>query len=98
MRPEAPHLALLASCHVALPSSVHTRLPVPSSLQGPVYEYDVIGHPQCDFHFAVTFPWHPGPGGGSVTLLREYAQVRAGVAVHGGQGGKGGMLYNLVPA
>ncbi|KAL4457906.1 hypothetical protein ABPG75_012771 [Micractinium tetrahymenae] len=44
------------------------------STPGAVHEYDVIGHPQCDFHFAVTFPWHPGPGGGSVTLIREYAQ------------------------
>lgn len=50
-----------------------------------MHEYDVIGHPQCDFHFAVTFPWHPGPGGGSVTLLREYAQVRVGTAVQGRQ-------------
>lgn len=42
--------------------------------QGPIHSYDIIGHPQCSFHFAVVFPWHPGPDGGSVTLIREYAQ------------------------
>lgn len=49
------------------------RLP-PALLQGPVLEYDIIGHPQADFHFAVVFPFHSA-GGGSVTLIREYAQV-----------------------
>ncbi len=44
-------------------------------LQGPVLEYDIIGHPQADFHFAVVFPFHSADGG-SVTLIREYAQVR----------------------
>lgn len=37
-------------------------------------EFDVAGHPGCDFHFAVTFPYHSADGG-SVTLIREYAQV-----------------------
>ena len=42
--------------------------------QGPILEYDIIGHPQADFHFAVVFPFHSADGG-SVTLIREYAQV-----------------------
>ncbi|KAI7843822.1 hypothetical protein COHA_002720 [Chlorella ohadii] len=41
--------------------------------EGPVLEYDIIGHPQADFHFAVVFPFHSADGG-SVTLIREYAQ------------------------
>ncbi|PRW56079.1 NUDIX hydrolase domain-like [Chlorella sorokiniana] len=41
--------------------------------EGPVLEYDIIGHPQSDFHFAVVFPYHSADGG-SVTLIREYAQ------------------------
>lgn len=39
--------------------------------------FDVIGHPQSDFQFAVTFPFHPfkdGRKGGEVTVIREYAQ------------------------
>ena len=51
--------------------------------------YDVIGHPRCEFRFAVVFPYHPPEGGrsggdgttttatakdeGEVTLVREYA-------------------------
>lgn len=41
--------------------------------EGPVLQYDVIGHPQADFHFAVVFPYHSSDG--TVTLIREYAQV-----------------------
>ncbi|PSC72803.1 hypothetical protein C2E20_4083 [Micractinium conductrix] len=49
--------------------------PTDGQAEGPTYEYDVAGHPQADFHFSVTFPFHAGgPGGGSVTLLHEYAQ------------------------
>jgi len=49
---------------------------MPPPVQGPVHDYDVVGHPQADFHFSVVFPFHPGgPFRGSVTLLREYAQV-----------------------
>ena len=60
-------------------------------LQGPTYEYDVAGHPQADFHFSVTFPFHAGgPGGGSVTLLHEYAQVLWGA------GGEGAMQRRSV--
>ncbi|KAK9843778.1 hypothetical protein WJX81_005907 [Elliptochloris bilobata] len=41
------------------------------------YDYDIVGHPQADFHFCVTFPFHPlpdGQRGGEVTLLREHCQ------------------------
>ncbi|KAG2499480.1 hypothetical protein HYH03_002427 [Edaphochlamys debaryana] len=39
-------------------------------------EYDVIGHPQCDFSYAVAVPFHPAAGGrpAQVTVIREYAQ------------------------
>ncbi|KAI8466591.1 MAG: hypothetical protein J3K34DRAFT_433131 [Monoraphidium minutum] len=39
--------------------------------------FDVVGHPQADYQFAVTFPFHPyggGRKGGDVTVIREYAQ------------------------
>lgn len=45
-----------------------------------IYEFDVIGHPRAQFHFCVTFPFHPPEGNntswrdGSVTLIKEYAQ------------------------
>jgi hypothetical protein len=41
--------------------------------------YDVIGHPRCEFRFAVVFPYHPATNDdddddeGEVTLVREYA-------------------------
>jgi hypothetical protein len=44
-------------------------------------EFDVIGHPRSNFHFSVTFPYHPPAARGApwqegeVTLIREYAQV-----------------------
>lgn len=37
-------------------------------------EYDIVGAPQADFSFAVTFPFHPSPAGGYVTIIREYSQ------------------------
>lgn len=37
-------------------------------------EYDIVGAPQADFSFAVTFPFHPSPAGGQVTIIREYSQ------------------------
>jgi hypothetical protein len=47
-------------------------------MQGPVHEYDVIGHPKANFHFSVTFPFHSAPSGrwrdGEVTVLKEYCQ------------------------
>jgi hypothetical protein len=42
--------------------------------------FDLVGHPQANFQYAVTFPFHPHPlhpsdwRKGQVTLLREYAQ------------------------
>lgn len=39
--------------------------------------FDVVGHPQCAFRFAVVFPFHPykdGRPGGEVTVIREYGQ------------------------
>ena len=54
---------------------------------GQVHEFDIVGHPKCNFHFCVTFPYHPPPhngngngsGGGGwrdghVTLIREFCQ------------------------
>ena len=36
------------------------------------HEFDVIGHPRADFHFAVTFPFHP-PAGGRLAEARHSA-------------------------
>jgi 8-oxo-dGTP pyrophosphatase MutT (NUDIX family) len=48
------------------------------SSEGDVLEFDVIGHPQSAFQYAVTFPFHSSPSGrwhdGEVTLIREYCQ------------------------
>ena len=47
-----------------------------------IHEFDVVGHPKANFHFVVAFPYHPPSdpdahwSDGSVTLIREYAQVR----------------------
>lgn len=41
--------------------------------QGAVHEFDVAGHPQAEFHYAVVFPYHRQDN--TVTLVREYAQV-----------------------
>lgn len=27
-------------------------------MQAAEFEYDIVGHPQSDFHFSVTFPFH----------------------------------------
>lgn len=46
----------------------------------PSLHFDLVGHPQANFQYAVTFPFHPHPlhpsdwRKGQVTLLREYAQ------------------------
>ncbi|EFN58472.1 hypothetical protein CHLNCDRAFT_140491 [Chlorella variabilis] len=40
--------------------------------QGAVHEFDVAGHPQAEFHYAVVFPYHRQDN--TVTLVREYAQ------------------------
>eukprot|EP00242_Pyramimonas_sp_CCMP2087_P006718 CAMPEP_0198215104 /NCGR_PEP_ID=MMETSP1445-20131203/47116_1 /TAXON_ID=36898 /ORGANISM="Pyramimonas sp., Strain CCMP2087" /LENGTH=218 /DNA_ID=CAMNT_0043890657 /DNA_START=225 /DNA_END=881 /DNA_ORIENTATION=- len=38
-------------------------------------EYDIVGHPQAEFKYAVVFPFHPKQGGGGeVTILKEYNQ------------------------
>jgi hypothetical protein len=54
----------------------------------------VVGHPQSDFQFAVTFPFHPSKDGkgAEVTVIREYAQVRlkGGRGVSGARIGTGG--------
>jgi len=46
--------------------------------QGPVHDYDIIGHPGAEFHYCVTFPFHSASTGrwqdGEVTLIKEYAQ------------------------
>ena len=46
--------------------------------QGEEHEFDIIGHPRANFHFCVTFPFHPAASGrwqdGHVTLVREYCQ------------------------
>jgi len=40
-----------------------------------VHDYDIVGHPQCEFHFGVAFPFHKVEGSeGEVTLLREHCQ------------------------
>ena len=55
-----------------------------------MYEFDVVGHPQANNHFSVTFPYHPyrdGRPGGEVTVLREYCQVSKGRWRQGGGGG-----------
>ncbi|KAI3436829.1 hypothetical protein D9Q98_006239 [Chlorella vulgaris] len=44
----------------------------PDAAKGPVHEFDVIGHPQAEFHYAVVFPYHSADS--TVTLVREYAQ------------------------
>jgi hypothetical protein len=45
---------------------------------GQVHDFDVIGHPRANFHFCVTFPFHPAPSNnwkdGEVTLVREFCQ------------------------
>jgi hypothetical protein len=41
--------------------------------QGPVHEFDVVGHPGAEFHYCIVFPYHSADG--SLTLVREYAQV-----------------------
>jgi hypothetical protein len=48
-------------------------------------QYDIIGHPQAEYQFAVTFPFHPGTEAAppSVTIIREYCQ------------GPNSVLYNL---
>ncbi|KAK9802841.1 hypothetical protein WJX73_005715 [Symbiochloris irregularis] len=51
------------------------RFPAREEQPEAVHEFDVVGHPQSDFQFAVTFPFHPhgrGRKGGQVTVLREY--------------------------
>eukprot|EP00892_Ulva_mutabilis_P003937 jgi/Ulvmu1/1915/UM012_0075.1 len=64
---------------------VHFEIQDPSngSKSSRVVEYDIVGAPQADFSFAVTFPYHPAPAGAEVTILREYSQ------------GANGILYNL---
>ncbi|KAG1665097.1 hypothetical protein FOA52_007788 [Chlamydomonas sp. UWO 241] len=39
-------------------------------------DYDVVGHPKCDFFFTVVFPFHPAKDGkpAQVTLISEYCQ------------------------
>jgi hypothetical protein len=45
-----------------------------------IHEFDVVGHPNANFHFCITFPYHPPAdknahwSEGEVTLIREYAQ------------------------
>lgn len=63
--------ASTAACAAAASKHIES---LPHATQGPVLEYDIIGHPQSDFHFAVSFPFHSADGG-SVTLIREYAQA-----------------------
>lgn len=46
-------------------------------------EYDIVGAPQANFSFAVTFPFHPSSSGDQVTILREFSQ------------GANDFLYNL---
>lgn len=36
------------------------------AMQPQEHDYDIIGHPQCGFHFVVTFPFHAGKDGGQV--------------------------------
>jgi hypothetical protein len=53
-----------------------------------VHEYDIAGHPQSDFHFAVVFPYHPADA--TVTLIREYAQVGGELEGRAGGGRQAG--------
>lgn len=39
---------------------------------GRLANFDIVGHPKCDYQFAVVFPFHAD---GTVTLLREFAQA-----------------------
>lgn len=43
-------------------------------LQAREVEYDIVGHPQANFSFAVTFPFHPYPDrpGGEVRLVNQH--------------------------
>lgn len=54
----------------------HVQFPKESKQKGQVFEYDIIGHPQSQFHFAVSFPFHPARDGGpaEVTIIKEYCQ------------------------
>lgn len=54
-----------------------------SSKPARTVEYDIVGAPNADFSFAVTFPFHPSPSGDQVTIIREYSQ------------GANAILYNL---
>jgi hypothetical protein len=51
---------------------------IATAVQGPIHEYDVIGHPRANFHFSVVFPFHSAPSGrwrdGEVTLIKEFCQ------------------------
>jgi len=43
------------------------------------HDYDIVGHPQADFHFCVTFPFHPAPGGrrgGEARPRAAHAELR----------------------
>jgi len=31
-------------------------------MQEVVHDYDIVGHPQCEFHFGVAFPFHKVEG------------------------------------
>jgi hypothetical protein len=55
------------------------------AFQAKEFEYDIVGHPQCDFQFTTCFPFHPATAHASpqVTIIREYCQ------------GPNTMLYNL---
>ncbi|KAK9818693.1 hypothetical protein WJX74_007454 [Apatococcus lobatus] len=50
------------------------KFPAQKGQQRQEHDYDIIGHPQCGFHFVVTFPFHASSNDGQVTLLREHAQ------------------------
>lgn len=54
-------------------------------MQEKVHDYDIVGHPQADFHFTVVFPFHRNPsipGGGMLfpAQLSEYLFSRTELA------------------
>lgn len=53
---------------------------ITTATKGDSYEFDVVGHPKANFHFCISFPYHPPANAtdhwseGEVTVIREYAQ------------------------
>ena len=59
--------------------------------EGPVLEYDVVGHPQADFKFAVVFPYHSADGGRWGVGGRCEARRASFACARGRQGARQGL-------